>query len=94
VSSQDRGTINQQKPSAGGMIRDDAVDIDLLSREEIEAALKYLKNYKAAGGDSIAAKLLKNGGPIVVDPLHEVTSQTLPRSWTALVCQSLTSLQS
>jgi hypothetical protein len=39
------------------------VDIDLPSREEIESALKYLKNYKAAGADSIAAELLKNGGP-------------------------------
>jgi hypothetical protein len=32
------------------------------SREEIEGALKYLKNHKAAGADSIAAELLKNGG--------------------------------
>jgi hypothetical protein len=29
-------------------LRDDAVDIDLPSREEIEGALKYLKNNKAA----------------------------------------------
>jgi hypothetical protein len=33
----------------------------LPSREEIEGALKYLKNNKAAGADSIAAELLKNG---------------------------------
>jgi hypothetical protein len=39
-------------------LRDDGVDIDLLSREEIEGALKYLKNKKAAGTDSIAAELL------------------------------------
>jgi hypothetical protein len=65
VSSQKRGTINQQKPNAGEMertfgehlnigseseqptrpadLRDDGVDIDLPSREEIEGALKYLK---------------------------------------------------
>jgi hypothetical protein len=59
----------------------------LPSREEIEGALKYLKNNKAAGSDSIAAKLLKNGGPNLVDVLHAViqqawTSKTLPRSWT------------
>jgi hypothetical protein len=35
------------------------VDIDLLSHEEIERALKYLKNNKASGADSIAAELLK-----------------------------------
>jgi hypothetical protein len=53
-------------------LRDDGVDIDLPSREEIEGALKYLKNNKAAGADSIAAKLSKNGGPNLLDALHEV----------------------
>jgi hypothetical protein len=61
-------------------LRDDGVDIDLPSREEIEETLKYLKNNKAAA-------LLKNGEPNLVDALHEViqqawTSETLPRSWT------------
>jgi hypothetical protein len=68
-------------------LRDDGVDIDLSSREKIEGALKYLKNNKAAGADSIAAEVLKNGGPNLVDALHAViqqawTSETLPRSWT------------
>jgi hypothetical protein len=68
-------------------LRDDGVDIDLPCREEIEGALKYLKNNKAAGTDSIAAELLKNGGLHLVDALHEViqqawTGETLPRSWT------------
>jgi hypothetical protein len=108
VSSQERGAINQQKPSAGEMekrlnkgseseqptrpvfLRDDGVDIDLPSREEIEGALKYLKNNKAAGVDSIAAELLKNGGSNLVDALKAViqqawTSETLPRSWTEVV---------
>jgi hypothetical protein len=38
-------------------LRDDEVDFNLPSREEIERALKYLKNNKAAGVDSIAAEL-------------------------------------
>jgi hypothetical protein len=68
-------------------LRDDGVDIDLPSREEIEGALKYLKNHKAAGADSIPAELLKNCGPKLVDVLHAViqqawTGETLPRSWT------------
>jgi hypothetical protein len=59
----------------------------LPSREEVEGALKYLKNNKEASVHSIAAELLKNGGPNLVDALHEViqqawTSETLPRSWT------------
>jgi hypothetical protein len=52
-----------EQPSRPVNLRDDEVDIDLPSREEIEGALKYLKNYKAAGADSIAAELLKNDGP-------------------------------
>jgi hypothetical protein len=53
-------------------LRDDGVDIDLPIRKEIEGALKFLKNNKAAGADSIAAELLKNFGPNLVDELHEV----------------------
>jgi hypothetical protein len=41
-------------------LRDDGVDIDLMSRVEIDGTLKYLKSRKAAGADSIAAELLKN----------------------------------
>ena len=50
-------------------LADDGVQIDLPSREEIEGALKYLKNNKAAGSDSISAELLKNGGPNLVGAL-------------------------
>jgi hypothetical protein len=68
-------------------LRYDGVEIDLPSCEEIEGGLKYLKNNKAAGADSIAAELLKNGGPNLVGALHEViqkawTGETLPRRWT------------
>jgi hypothetical protein len=58
------------QPTRPVNLRDDGVDIDLPSREEIEGALKYLKNNKAAGADSIAVELLKNGGPNLVDALH------------------------
>jgi hypothetical protein len=51
-------------------LRDDGVDTDLPNREEIKRALKYLKNNKAVRADSIAAELLKNGGPYLVDALH------------------------
>jgi hypothetical protein len=46
-----------EQPTRPVDLRDDGVDIDLPSREEIEGALKYLKNNKAAGADSIAAEL-------------------------------------
>jgi hypothetical protein len=78
---------NSEQPTRPVNLRDDGVEIDLPSREEKEGALKYLKNNKAAGADSIAAELLKNGGPNLVDALHAVIQQawagkTLPRSWT------------
>jgi hypothetical protein len=44
-----------EQPTRPVNLRDDGVDIDLPSREEIKGALKYLKNNKAAGVDSIAA---------------------------------------
>jgi hypothetical protein len=76
-----------EQPTRPANLSDDEVDIDLLSCEIIEGPLNYLKNKKAAGTDSIVAELLKNGGPKLVDALHEViqqawTSETLPRSWT------------
>jgi hypothetical protein len=52
------GSASEQ-PTRSVELRDDGVDIDLPSREEIERALKYLKNNKATGADSIAAELLK-----------------------------------
>jgi hypothetical protein len=76
-----------KQPTRPVNLRYDGVNIDLPSREVKEGALKYLKNNKAAGADSIAADLLKNGGPNMVDALHAViqqvwTSETLLRSWT------------
>jgi DNA anti-recombination protein RmuC len=62
-------------------LRDDGVDIDLPSLEDIEG-LKYLKNNKAAGADFLAAELLKKGGPNLVHrPLHEVIQQVRHFSW-------------
>jgi hypothetical protein len=56
-----------EQPTYPVDLRDDGVDMDLLSREEIEGAVKYMKKNKAA--DSIAAELLKNGGPYLMDAL-------------------------
>jgi hypothetical protein len=48
-----------EQPTRPVDLRDDGVDIDSSSREEIEGALKYPKNNKTAGADFIAAELLK-----------------------------------
>jgi hypothetical protein len=48
-----------EQPTRSVYLRDVGDDIDLPSREEIEGALKNLKNNKAAGADSITAELLK-----------------------------------
>jgi hypothetical protein len=76
-----------EQPTRPVDLRDDGADIDWPSREEIEVPLKYLKNNKAAGADSIRAELLKNGGRNLVDALDEViqqawTNETLKRSCT------------
>jgi hypothetical protein len=49
-----------EQPTRPVDLRDNEVDIDLPSREELEGVLKYLKNNKTAGADSIAVELLKN----------------------------------
>jgi hypothetical protein len=64
-----------EQPTRPVDLRDDGVDIDLPSHEEIEGVLKYLKNNKAVDADSIAAELLKNDGPNLVEALHEVIQQ-------------------
>jgi hypothetical protein len=74
-ATREQAIQNKTKPTRPGDLRGDGVDIDLPSHEEIERALKYLKNNKAADADSIVAELLKNGGPNLVDALHEVIQQ-------------------
>jgi hypothetical protein len=56
------GSESEQPTRRPVDLRDDGVDIDLPSRKEIEGVLKYLKNNKTAGLDSIATELLKNDG--------------------------------
>ena len=56
-------------------------------RSEIEEAIKYLKNGKAAGIDNITAELLKNGGDSTVDLLHKLCNRVWrtgewPSQWT------------
>jgi hypothetical protein len=53
------GGSESEQPTRPVDSKDDGVDIDLPNYEEIDGALKYLKNNKAAGADSIAAELLK-----------------------------------
>ena len=72
------GAEHDQPPNEVDLA-DDGVQIDLPSREEIEGALKYLKNNKAAGSDSISAELLKHSGPNLVEALHDMIQQ----AWTS-----------
>jgi hypothetical protein len=53
-----KGSESEQ-PTRPIDLRDDGVDIELPSHEEIEGVLKYLKNNTAAGAVFIAAELLK-----------------------------------
>jgi predicted metal-dependent HD superfamily phosphohydrolase len=55
--------------------RENDVIIDLPNREEIFEAIRYLKDNKAAGLDSIAAELSKSGRPSLVNALNEMIQQ-------------------
>jgi hypothetical protein len=46
-----------EQPTRPVNLRNDGVNIDLPSHEEIKVALKYQKNNKAAGADSIVVEL-------------------------------------
>jgi hypothetical protein len=43
--------VDRDQPPDQVDLRDDGVEIDLTRCEDIESALKYLKNNKAAGAD-------------------------------------------
>jgi hypothetical protein len=64
-----------EQPTRPVDLRDDRVNVDLPSREEIEGTLKYLKNNKAAGADSIVGELLKNGEPNLLDAYMKWSSR-------------------
>ena len=56
-------------------------------REEVEAAIRSLKNDKAAGVDNIPAELIKNGGEAVIDILTAICNKiwqtgVWPTPWT------------
>lgn len=56
-------------------------------REEVEAAVKSLKNGKAPGIDNIPSELIKNGGSITIDVLTKICNKIWqtgqwPTTWT------------
>ena len=62
------------------------VDTPEVTREEVERAVKKLRNGKAAGEDSIVPELLKNGGTSLIDWLWELLlegwkSRKVPEDW-------------
>jgi hypothetical protein len=67
----------------------------LPNRDEIVEAIKYLKDNKATGSDSIGAELLKSVGARLVNALNEMIQQvwigeTLPECWTKGYCVQCT----
>ena len=57
-----------------------------VTREEVEVAVRKLKNGKAPGSDEIVAELVKNGGQVMVDWLWELLREVwrtkgVPQEW-------------
>jgi hypothetical protein len=67
-SSEEETHANQEPP------RENEVNIDLPSRDELVEPIKYMKDNKAAGSDSITGELLKSGGLSLVKVLNEMIS--------------------
>ena len=56
-------------------------------KEEIEEAVKQMKNGKSPGVDNIPGELIKNGGPEVINALTVIcqriwTTKEWPKTWT------------
>ena len=61
-------------------------DTTEVTREEVEVAVRKLKNGKAPGSDEIVAELVKNGGQVMVDWLWELLREVwrtkrVPQDW-------------
>ena len=61
-------------------------DTTEVTREEVEVAVRKLKNGKAPGSDEIVAELVKNGGQVMVDWLWELLrevwrTKSVPQEW-------------
>ena len=54
--------------------------------DEVEIAVRKLKNYKAPGTDAIPAERIKSGGREIVDRIHKLIlsvwhNETMPAKW-------------
>ena len=63
-----------------------AEDLEPLTRGDILAAIKNLKNHKAAGLDNISAELIKYGGPALHEKMVALLfdiweRETMPSDW-------------
>ena len=62
--------------------------------EEVETAIKRLKNNKAAGADGIAAELFKAGGDSLIRCMHDIITQIwieedMPKDWNVSVIRPI-----
>ena len=74
-------------------------DTTEVTREEVEVAVRKLKNGKAPGSDEIVAELVKNGGQVMVDWLWELLREVwrtkrVPQDWKNVILIPLHKKQS
>ncbi|CAG9578672.1 unnamed protein product [Danaus chrysippus] len=72
--------------NVGREVADVEQEINPPTVTDLEKCIKYLKNYKASGLDTIAAEMVKTAGPELIERLHHLITQiwleeTLPQDW-------------
>jgi hypothetical protein len=68
-----------EQPTRPVDLIDDGVDIDLPSPEEIERGAEILEKQQGSRRGFYRSRVVENGGPNLVDALHEVIQQ----AWTS-----------
>ncbi|XP_038121252.1 uncharacterized protein LOC119770429 [Culex quinquefasciatus] len=67
-------------------VEDDGIAVDLPTLEDVEKAVKELKNAKSAGKDGLPAELFKHGSARMIEILHQIVQriwceEQLPTDW-------------
>jgi hypothetical protein len=82
----------QRAQSRTSYERNDGVEVEAPTKQEVVAAISKLKNNKAPGDDNLSGELFKAGGAGLIETLHQLirsywSDENLPCEWkTGVIC--------